>query len=47
MDKPQINLAQSQDTGFGTFLVIENDLIGNQSDLTIKYFDSNGILGSE
>ena len=29
MGKPQIKLAQTQDIGLGSFLVIENDLIGN------------------
>jgi FkbM family methyltransferase len=29
MGKLQINLAQTQDVGLGSFLVIENDLIGN------------------
>lgn len=29
MGNLQINLAQTQDIGFGSFLVIENDLIGN------------------
>jgi FkbM family methyltransferase len=29
MDNIQINLAQTQDIGLGSFLVIENDLIGN------------------